>query len=152
VRDDERRDVVRRIARDADPDRAIATLFAPAETRADLFALFAFNAELARIADQVSEPGLGAIRLQWWREAIERAASGDVTGNPVADAFGEVLARRTLSRERIAGLIDARSFDVGETVTPRAGCSRLPRTLSAPAAKNAIWWWRLARALMGWSA
>ncbi|MHA1133488.1 MAG: phytoene/squalene synthase family protein [Alphaproteobacteria bacterium] len=118
MRDDERRDVVRRIARDADPDRAIATLFAPAETRADLFALFAFNAELARIADQVSEPGLGAIRLQWWREAIERAASGDVTGNPVADAFGEVLARRTLSRERIAGLIDARSFDVGETVMP----------------------------------
>ena len=125
MQDDERDDVVRRIARDADPDRAIATLFAPAEPRADLFALFAFNAELARIADQVSKPGLGAIRLQWWREAIERAASGEVTGNPVADTFGEVLARRSLSRERIAGLIDARSFDVGETVMPDA------RTLDA---------------------
>lgn len=114
----ERAVAIRRIARAADPDRAIATLFAPAEARDDLFVLYAFNAELARIADQVSEPALGAIRLQWWREAIERAAGGEATGHLVADAFGEVLARRSLSRNRIAGLIDARTFDVGETVMP----------------------------------
>ena len=123
--DAQRRDAVRRIARAADPDRALAALFAPPDARADLFALYAFNAELARIADQVTEPGLGAIRLQWWREAIEHAASGEAVGHPVADAFGEVLARRALSRERIAGLIDARTFDVGETVMPDA------RTLDA---------------------
>jgi len=123
--DPERRDAVRRIARAGDPDRAVAALFAPPEARADLFALYAFNAELARIADQVTEPGLGAIRLQWWREAIEHAASGEAVGHPVADAFGDVLARRALSRERIAGLIDARTFDVGETVMPDA------RTLDA---------------------
>lgn len=116
--DEERAATVRRMARKADPDRAIATLFAPSEARDDLFALFALNGELARIADQVTEPGLGAIRLQWWREALERAEGGDATGHPVADAFGSVLARRGLSRERIAGLIDARSFDVGETVMP----------------------------------
>jgi phytoene synthase len=118
VRDDERRDAVRRIARTSDPDRAIATLFAPADVRADLFALYAFNAELARIADQVSEPELGAIRLQWWRDAIEEAARGEFTGHPVADAFGGVMARRSLSKARIAGLIDGRTFDVGETVMP----------------------------------
>lgn len=118
MRDDERRDAVRRIARTSDPDRAIATLFAPVDVRDDLFALYAFNAELAHIADQVSEPELGAIRLQWWRDAIERVASGEATGSPVADAFGEVIVRRSLPQERIAGLIDARSFDVGETVMP----------------------------------
>ena len=80
--DGERAVAVRRIARAADPDRAIATLFAPAEARDDLFALIAFNAELARIADQVTEPGLGAIRLQWWREAIERAGAGETSGHP----------------------------------------------------------------------
>lgn len=116
--DGERAVAVRRIARAADPDRAIATLFAPAHARDDLFALYAFNAELARIADQVSEPGLSAIRLQWWREAIERAAKGEATGHFVADAFGDVLARRKLSSERIAGLIDARSFDVSEPLMP----------------------------------
>ena len=44
------------------------------------------------MAELVSEPGLGAIRLQWWRDAIERAASGEAIGHPVADAFGETLS------------------------------------------------------------
>ena len=115
-----RDDAVRKIARAADPDRALSAVFAPHDVRADLFALYAFNAELARIADQVTEPGLGDIRLQWWREAVDRAASGESVGHPVADAFGEMLSRRTLSRERVAALIDARSFDVGETAMPDA--------------------------------
>ncbi len=111
--DGERRVAVRRSARAADPDRALAALFAPRDARDDLFALYAFNAELARIAGQVTEPGLGDIRLQWWRDAIEHGGEG--AGHPVADAFGDVLNRRSLSRERIAGMIDARSFDVGAT-------------------------------------
>ena len=65
----EQRDTVRRIAKGGDPDRSLAVLFAPRESRASLFALYALNVELARIAEQVSEPDLGAIRLQWWREA-----------------------------------------------------------------------------------
>jgi phytoene synthase len=43
-------------------------LFAPAPRRVLLFALYAFNAEVARIAETVREPMLGAIRLEWWRE------------------------------------------------------------------------------------
>lgn len=118
MKEKERAATVQRMARKGDPDRAIAALFAPASARDDLLALYALNSELARIAEQVSEPSLGAIRLQWWRDALERAETGEATGHPVADAFGAVLARRNLSRERIAGLIDARSFDIGETVMP----------------------------------
>jgi len=114
----ERVDTVRRIARAGDPDRALAALFAPRAARADLFALCAFNVELARIAEQVSEPELGAIRLQWWREALERAAKGEATGHPVVDALGETLRRRELSRRRIEALIDARSFDVATKIMP----------------------------------
>lgn len=114
----EQRDTVRRIARDGDPDRSLAVLFAPRESRASLFALYALNVELARIAEQVSEPDLGAIRLQWWREAIERAAKGETTGHPVADSVGAALRHRALSRERIAALIDARQFDVVTRIMP----------------------------------
>jgi phytoene synthase len=114
----ERRDTVRRIARAGDPDRAMAVLFAPREARDDLFALYTFNVELARIAEQVSEPDLGAIRLQWWREAIERAGVGEATGQPVADALGDAMRRCSLSRERIAVLIDARLFDIGTKIMP----------------------------------
>ncbi len=108
----ERGEAIRRIARGGDPDRSLATLFAPRAARPDLFALYAFNVELARIGELVTEPGLGAIRLQWWREAIERAAGGEPAGHPVADAFGATIARRNLSRDRVAALIDARTFDV----------------------------------------
>src|SRR6266511_342759 len=110
--------MVRCIARAGDPDRALATLFAPREARDDLFALYALNVELARIPEQVNEPDLGAIRLQWWREAIPRAGAGEATGHPVADALGDAMRRRALSRERIAGLIDARLFDTGTKIMP----------------------------------
>jgi len=114
----ERGDTVRRIARSGDPDRALAVLFAPRGTRADLLTLYAFNVELARVAEQVNEPDLGAIRLKWWREAIERAAKGEATGHPVADALGEMLNRRGLPRHRIDALIDARTFDVETGIMP----------------------------------
>jgi 15-cis-phytoene synthase len=114
----ERGDTVWRIAREGDPDRALAVLFAPREARADLLALIAFNVELARIAEQVSEPGLGAIRLQWWREAVERAAEGEATGHPVADALGATIRSRSLSRVRVAAMIDARGFDVETRIMP----------------------------------
>jgi 15-cis-phytoene synthase len=114
----ERGDTVRRIARSGDPDRALAALFAPRETRADLLTLYAFNVELARIAEQVTEPELGAIRLQWWREALARARTGESTGHPVADAMGDVRRRRALAPERIESLIEARSFDIATRIMP----------------------------------
>ncbi len=117
----ERAEAVRRIARDADPDRSLAALFAPREARADLFALYAFNVELARIAELVTEPGLGAIRLQWWRDAIESASRGEAASHPVADAFGAAIARHALSRERIHALIEARSFDIETKLMPDTG-------------------------------
>ncbi len=110
----ERASTVRRIARDGDPDRSLAALFAPSDIRADLFALYAFNVETARIAEQVSEPDLGAIRLQWWREALD----GKPTGHPVADAFTETLRRRALSPARVAALIGARGFEIANKIMP----------------------------------
>jgi phytoene synthase len=115
-----RDETVRRTARAGDPDRALAAAFAPREARLDLLTLCAFNVELARIAEQVSEPGLGEIRLQWWREAIERARQGEAAGQPVADALGLTLRRHALPPERIAGLIDARQFDIATKIMPDA--------------------------------
>jgi phytoene synthase len=114
----EQAETVRLIAREADLDRSLSALFMPPDARPDLFALYAFNAELAHVVELAREPGLGAIRLQWWREAIERAANGETIGHPVADAFGETLNRRKLSRDRVSALLDARVFDVEEKIMP----------------------------------
>jgi phytoene synthase len=121
LHESERGDTVRRIARRGDPDRALAASFAPRAVRPDLLALCAFNVELARVAEQANEPELGAIRLQWWREAIARAREGEAVGHPVADAVGETIRRRVLSAERIAALIDAREFDVATRIMPDWG-------------------------------
>jgi len=64
------------IVRQHDRDRFQTALFAPAERREALFALYAFNYEVARVRDIVREPMLGRIRLQWWREAVDAAFSG----------------------------------------------------------------------------
>ena len=60
-----------------DRDRFQTALFAPAERREALFALYAFNYEIARVREAVREPMLGQIRLQWWREAIAAAYAGE---------------------------------------------------------------------------
>src|ERR1700733_13342273 len=70
--------------RAADPDRYFSTLFAPAQTRPYLFALYAFNHEVARVAETVREPMLGAIRLEWWRETVESAHGGTPRNHDVA--------------------------------------------------------------------
>lgn len=66
-------DIVRR----ADPDRWLASRFIEdKQARADVIALYAFNDELARVAQSVREPLMGEIRLTWWREAIEEVSAG----------------------------------------------------------------------------
>ena len=59
-----------------DWDRYLFTLFAPADVREDLFTILAFNTEIARIPDMVSEPLLGQIRLQWWQDSINKIYEG----------------------------------------------------------------------------
>ncbi len=109
---DANRDIVRRAARNGDFDRYLAALFAPEPARDDLMALIAFNAEVAQIADRVSEPDLGEIRLQWWRDALDALLAGEGADNPIADALGPIVAEQSNMVPLLKGLIDARSFDV----------------------------------------
>ncbi len=61
-----------------DRDRFQTALFAPARHREALFALYAFNYEIARVRETITEPMLGQIRLQWWREVIAAAFAGEM--------------------------------------------------------------------------
>ena len=106
------------LVRDGDPDRYYASLFAPADKRPHVFALHAFSLEVARIRDAVSEPMLGDIRLQWWRDALQGEARGDVRANPVAAALDETIVRFRLPRPALVGLVDARVFDVYDDPMP----------------------------------
>ena len=105
-------DTVRDAARDGEPDRTIAALFAPAEARAGLLAVAGFAAEVGRIGSQVREPMMGEIRLQWWLDALTQGRHGARSGHPVADALVDAIARHALPHEPFERILEARGADV----------------------------------------
>jgi phytoene synthase len=102
----EQYDYCEALIREADKDRFLASLFAPAELRPDLFALYAFDLETASVAHRVRDPAAGEIRLQWWHDALD-AGEGS-TGHPVADAITDLIDRHHIDPGMPLGLIDAR--------------------------------------------
>ena len=100
------------VVRAADKDRFLAALFAPAERRRHLYALYAFNGEIARVRELAREALPGEIRLQWWRDALAGEARGEVSANPVAAALLDTVAKCGLSLEPLIRLIDAHAFDL----------------------------------------
>src|SRR5262247_1858996 len=100
------------LLRAADKDRFLATLFAPAEHRDALFALYAFNVEITRVREAAREPLAGEIRLQWWSDVLDGTGRGEVAAYPEAAALLESMARYRLPVERFQALIAARRFDL----------------------------------------
>jgi len=100
------------LLRAADKDRFLTSLFAPAEHRDALFALYAFNVEVARVREVVREPVAGEIRLQWWSDVFDGARRGEVAAHPVAAALLASMARYRLPPDRFKALIEARRFDL----------------------------------------
>lgn len=100
------------LVREADHDRFLADLFAPAERRPHLHALQAFNIEIARVGEIAREALTGEIRLQWWRDALAGRAHGEVRAHPVAAALIDTIARCALPGAPLQMLIDARGRDL----------------------------------------
>ena len=100
------------LVRAADRDRFLATLFAPAEHRSALFALYAFNLEVARVREVIRDPLSGEIRLQWWSDVLHGEGRGEVGAHPVAAALRATIARYQLPVERLDALIATRRFDL----------------------------------------
>jgi 15-cis-phytoene synthase len=96
------------IVRSDDRDRYLSDLLAPDAARGHLLVLHAFNAEIARVRDNTNEPGLGEMRLQFWRDALR----GDGAGHPIARALVETIATFGLPLTAFENLIEARRFDL----------------------------------------
>jgi phytoene synthase len=95
-----------------DLDDWLATLFVPVEHRSAIRALYAFDVELRRVREVVSEPMPGELRLQWWREFIEGQERGGASGHPVAAELLRAIERYELPRPALVTLIDARTEDL----------------------------------------
>ena len=95
-----------------DHDRYLTVLYAPSEKREALYALYAFNYEISRIRESVSEPMLGEIRLQWWREAIDDVYQGTVRSHDVLPSLAAAITQHDLPREIFMEIMEGRSQDL----------------------------------------
>ncbi|WP_426040772.1 squalene/phytoene synthase family protein [Brevundimonas sp. TWP2-3-4b1] len=95
--------------RKADPDRWLSSRFVgDPQSRADLIALYAFEAELMSIPTRVTQPLLAEMRYAWWREQMDGVFSGAARrGHPVLEALTDLVARHSLDRAPFDALIEA---------------------------------------------
>ncbi len=83
-------DFCAQLVRGHDFARYASTLFVPAAQRRALIAIYAFNVEISRVREQVSQPLPGEMRLQWWTD----------------------MRSWRLPVERLSRLIDEHQFDL----------------------------------------
>jgi phytoene synthase len=120
------------LVRTADKDRFLACLFAPADRRRGLLALYAFNVEIAAIRERAGEPLAGEVRLQWWRDVLEGDRNEEARAHPVAAALIDTLARHSLPIADLVDLIEARAFDLYNDPMPTvAGLEAYARRTSS---------------------
>lgn len=62
--------------RSYDNDKYLALHFAPKDKREQLAALFNFHYLISQIPVEVSEPMIGMIKFQWWRDVFEEIRIG----------------------------------------------------------------------------
>ena len=100
-----------------DHDRFLCCLFADDAAREALFAIFAFNYEIAKINNNISEALIGQIRIQWWRDEINKAFNhmeNDKSyegSNKIMQSLFLAIKKYSLCHDDFLALIDARNDD-----------------------------------------
>jgi len=100
------------LVRSHDFARYAATLFMPAVPRRALLAVYAFNTEISRVREQVSQPLPGEMRLQWWTDMLSGSGHGGIEGNPVAAELLLAIRDFRLPAEPLLRLIEEHQFDL----------------------------------------
>lgn len=98
--------------RQTDLDRYLSCLLINEDRRGPIAALYAFNAEIARVRDLIREALPGEVRYQWWRDLLAGNRQGEARANPLAAGLLHAIETWQLPRQPLVSLIDARIFDL----------------------------------------
>jgi len=102
--------------RKSDMPSSLLLPYIPAHARDAYIALRAFNIEVARTADTTSTPTIGAMRLQFQRDAVSKALAGQPPKQPIAillakgafDILEKTEAKTKWSKTWFMRIIDTR--------------------------------------------
>ena len=116
--------------------------YVPDERRGGALAILGLMTELEAMPARVSEPMMGRIRCQWWRDAVAEAfGAGRVRAHPLAQAIEATLGDAPRMAEPLGALIDG-AEDVLDAGSP-------PDDEAAFALAEGVWG-RAAAALCVW--
>jgi phytoene synthase len=91
-----------------------AFLFLPPPRRAAITAFYAFCREVDDVVDEVSDPGVAAAKLQWWRSEVQAAFVGTPT-HPVLRALQPHQASFGITADHLLGVIEGCQTDLDQT-------------------------------------
>lgn len=104
--------------RAGDRDRYLCALLTPDDKRGAISALYAFNLEIARVRENITEPMMGEVRLQWWRDLLDGETHGSAEANPIAASLMAAIADHNLPKAPLLNMIAARQFDLYDDPMP----------------------------------
>ena len=89
-------------------------LFLPPPQRRAITALYAYCREVDDVVDEVSDPGVAAAKLAWWRDEIARLFAGSPQ-HPVTRALQPHLPAYAITRERLLQVLDGMAMDLSQS-------------------------------------
>lgn len=82
--------------------------------RAAITAFYAFCREVDDVVDEVSDPGVAATKLAWWRTEVARAFGG-APQHPVMQALMPLAPGFNIRAEQLQAIIDGCEMDLTQT-------------------------------------
>jgi phytoene synthase len=91
-----------------------AFLFLPPPRRAAITAFYAFCREVDDVVDEVSDPGVAATKLAWWRKEVASAFGGQPS-HPVTKALMPHVAAFDIRAEHLLAVIEGCQMDLEQS-------------------------------------
>jgi phytoene synthase len=91
-----------------------AFLFLPPARRAAITAFYAFCREVDDVADEVSDPGVAATKLAWWRSEVASAFSGKPS-HPAMHALLAHAAAYSIAPSHLLAVIEGCQMDLDQS-------------------------------------
>ncbi|KAI9485367.1 MAG: isoprenoid synthase domain-containing protein [Benjaminiella poitrasii] len=102
------------LVRQRDYEGYLCVPFYPMELRNVQYAIRALNVELASVRENVSKPEIGKMRMQFWKDTIDKIYAGHSPEQPIALAIAEALKTSKLSAMWMKRMISERSSNLDD--------------------------------------